>query len=321
MLEIGNKEKLYIVTCVSNIMGWKTRIVLANSAISHWLNNNNVHIILVECAYGQGDSGFQMEHFRHTENLTYIQVRANSSAWNKESLLNIGLKRVPEEAEFVASIDADIHFRCEDWVRRTISSLRYFPVVQMWETACDLGADNSVIAFQRSLGSLYAKGCQMNLPRPGFMPNWKFNGHDTHGHPGYAWAWRKSFLDMVGGFFDKGLCGGGDRHMALGIINVTDTILPTLHDGYDEAVSEWSRKAYVESGGRLGYVPGTIEHAYHGDKKNRAYVDRWHILKELKFDPTKDVVYNEHGVIEFKRERADLEMALHNYFISRDEDS
>jgi hypothetical protein len=73
--------------------------------------------------------------------------------------------------------------------------------------------------------------------------------------------------------------------------------------------------------GNISYVPGTIEHAWHGAKERRKYVDRWSILVRNGFDPEADLKRNSWGVIELAGNKPRLRKDIDQYFRSRDEDS
>ena len=45
-------DTLQIVTAVANPIRWKSRILLARAAIVDWLRESNVHVTIVEVAYG-----------------------------------------------------------------------------------------------------------------------------------------------------------------------------------------------------------------------------------------------------------------------------
>ncbi len=49
-----------------------------------------VTLTVVECAYGDEDHVCDLDGVRH------IPVRAKTRLWNKENLLNIGIRRTPE---------------------------------------------------------------------------------------------------------------------------------------------------------------------------------------------------------------------------------
>jgi hypothetical protein len=51
------------------------------------------------------------------------------------------------------------------------------------------------------------------------------------------------------------------------------------------------------NGIKLGYVPGTILHHFHGKKVNRKYLEREDILIKHQFSPYKHITYDDKGLI------------------------
>ena len=71
----------------------------------------------------------------------------------------------------------------------------------------------------------------------------------------------------------------------------------------------------------FGYIPGLIKHYYHGESKNRKYMNRYLIYKKYNYNPDIHIKYNEDGLIvptdnfpeEFKKD-------IFKYFQERNED-
>ena len=70
----------------------------------------------------------------------------------------------------------------------------------------------------------------------------------------------------------------------------------------------------------IGYVPGTIEHLFHGRKSDRGYQSRWDMFVQHQFDPYEDLKRNSHGVLEFATNKPDLRHDFDRYLQSRHED-
>lgn len=62
-----------------------------------------------------------------------------------------------------------------------------------------------------------------------------------------------------------------------------------------EECEQWSKNAIPKSG--FSYVTGKIVHFYHGERKDRDYVDRWKLLEIYNFNPRKDLAANKDGVL------------------------
>ncbi len=79
-----------------------------------------------------------------SSNPHHIQVRYDKPLWLKESLLNIALKRLPQDAQYVAWIDADVSFHNPDYIAQTIQKLQDHDVIQMFSLMVDLDSDHMV---------------------------------------------------------------------------------------------------------------------------------------------------------------------------------
>jgi hypothetical protein len=307
---------LHIVTAISNPIRWKSRCALARTAIASWLEEPNVVVTLVESAYGGREheladmAGPRVNH---------IPVRSYTMAWNKENLINIGISRLPHEAAAIGVFDADVIWRKPGWANETIAALDLYPVVQPWRTAYDLGPNDEHIQTHISFASLFHSGKPVVPEGPRF---WKFDGgYADYAHPGFAWAFQRRILDLVGGLFEAAGMGSGDHVMSLAMVGAGEKSFPgAISPNYQQAVMTWQSRAMAHINQKIGFVAGTIEHMFHGSKTKRAYVDRWKMFLEHGFDPITDLKRNTHGVIEFAGNKPELERAFDRYLRSRQED-
>jgi hypothetical protein len=302
---------LHVVTCIGNPVRWKSRIDLYKAFEAHMLESG-AKLTTVECAYGERD--FEIPT---NERVNHVKVRASgrNMSWNKESLLNIGISRIPE-AKYIATIDADVRFRNRNWVDETLHALQHFHVVQPWTSCYDLGPNDEHLAAHKSFAALVQQG------KPVVQgPNAKPGGYEF-GHPGYAWAWTRDALEWAGGLIEAAALGAADHHMAMALINKVDhSIHSGLSDAYKEACHLWQDRIFRHVQGRIGALAGTIEHGWHGNKTKRAYVSRWDILIKHGFDPMRDLKRNTFGVLELSGSKPLLSRDIHSYFASRDEDA
>lgn len=303
-------DLLHVVTAVSNPLRWKSRTDLYRKFEQHMLASG-VNLTTVECAYG--DRPFELGG---TAGVNHVGVRAQTMVWTKENLINLGIARLPQDWKYVAWIDADVEFRSAAWASETVHALQLYNVVQPWGEAYDLGPHDDHIAVHRSFAKLVATG------KPVVQgPNALANGYEF-GHPGYAWAATRQSIEFVGGLVETAALGAADHHMALAMIGkVSDSIPGNLTDGYKRPLLQWQDRAMQHINGNIGYVPGTIEHGFHGSKEKRAYVDRWSILANNQFDPSTDLKRNVWGVLELAGNKPKLRRDIDAYYRSRDEDA
>jgi len=306
-------DLLHVVTAVANPIRWASRIKLAKNAISQWVADG-ANVTVVECAYGA-----RPWELAGLPGIQHVPVRARTLVWNKECLLNIGISRLSSDASYIGTFDADISFRKRDWAAETIHALQLHPVVQPWSDAYDLGPHDEHMQAHKSFARQYATGQPVVPQSPTF---WKTDGGPyDYPHSGYAWCWTRKVLDDVGGLFELGAMGSGDHHMALGLVGAVEKSLPAgCHPAYIEALQRWQSRALLHVNRKLGFVPVTIEHAFHGSKKSRKYISRWGMFAKYDFNPNTDLKRNSYGVIEFAGNKPDLERAFEQYLREREED-
>lgn len=307
-------DLLHVVTAVANPIRWESRIRLARDAISEWVADG-AKVTVVECAYGA-----RPWDLADMPGIHHVPVRARTLVWNKECLLNIGIARLPESAHYIGTFDADIHFRKRGWAAETVHALQLYPVVQPWSDAYDLGPNDDHMQAHKSFCNQYANGQPVVPHRPAF---WKYDGGPyDYPHSGYAWAWTRKALDDVGGLIEVGAMGSGDHHMALALVGAASSSVPNdTHPSYLAAIDRWQARAQIHINRKLGYVPGTIEHAFHGSKAKRGYISRWDMFVKHGFNPDVDLKRNSFGIIEFAGNKPELERAFDHYLRGREEDA
>ena len=308
MLEPAN---LHVFTARANPLHWaaphRNWVRFA-----HHMRDSGVTLTVIECAYGEEAHRCAIDGVRH------IPVRAKTRVWNKENLLNIGVHRTPE-AKYIAWIDADVIFRRDDWALSTVRALQHYDVVQPWSDAYDLGPNDEHIAHHRSFCRQFFHGAPM-VATSG--PYWHGDGGPhVYPHSGYAWAMTRQAFDWVGGLFEQGGMGSGDHHMALALIGEADASIPaSIPDAYRREVKRWESRAVRHINRNIGYVPGTVEHLFHGRKSDRGYQSRWDMFVKHGFDPLEDLKRNSHGVLEFASNKPGLRHDFDTYLQSRNED-
>jgi hypothetical protein len=302
-------DLLHVVTAIANPIRWKSRVCLFRSFERHMLESG-VHLTVVECAYGD-----RPHELAGTPGVNHVPVRASTLVWNKENLLNIGISRLPEDWKYAAWLDADIRFRRSDWAAETVHALQVYDVVQPWCDCYDLGPHDEHLFAHRGF-------CRQWRERRPIVQGPNATEGFAFAHPGYAWAAKRQALEWLGGLIDTAVLGAADHHMALALIGrAGDSIPGNMTAGYRAPLLRWQARAMQHIAGNIGCVPGTIEHAWHGSKDRRAYVDRWQILSRHRFDPESDLKRNIWGVLELAGNKPELRRDIDAYFRQRDEDA
>lgn len=249
------------------------------------------------------------------ENPHHIQLRHWDELWHKENALNIAISRLPYDWRYVAWVDADIKFCSSDWVDECLNQLQVYQIVQMFETAVDLGPTGQSLAVHNSFMSCYLKNGAIH-PEKAY--------HEFH--PGFAWAARREAIDAMGGLLDRVILGSGDRAMALAFVGkaALASHVDTTSD-YQKYILDFQAKCERSIRRDVGVMPGTILHSWHGRKKDRGYWSRWQVLIDNEFKPYEDLKRNSYGVFQLHDDGSERFMRLRDeiraYMKSRNEDS
>lgn len=236
----------------------------------------DVDVFVAEASY---TGKFHVQDAAIKVNATHRQV-----LWQKERLLNVLLDRLPPEYEYVMWADADIIFENDNWLKETISLLNTHDIVFPYSTITRLGADGKPERRQRAVPLVDQQGI-----RPG-APDW----HKDRGQ-GFAWAFRREWLDHHR-FDDYCMNGAGDSHDYYAIKG--DTKWGLRHYSR-ETYPLWLERCKAIRGSRIACTNGHIVHLYHGNKNNRQYKPLEELLKQINFDPHRDIQISENSLWEW----------------------
>ena len=274
--------KLPVMVVMSNPLGFARRWHLARECI-HRLRTHftqSVEVYVVELAHD--DVPF---HVTHHDDERCLQLRTSSSAlWHKENLINLGIRALlPRDWTAVAWVDADIEFENEAWAVQAQQLLgagagESYDLVQLFSLVVDMDAAGNAMEVYQGFGSQHVR----QHPRPyerSPLNLW---------HPGFGWAMSRAMYERCGGLFEWGIVGGGDAHLAMSVLGAAAHTLTNTGVTAEYTAALMAFQSRVQ-GARLGYVPGTIRHHYHGKKVDRQYGSRWSILARHAYVPGRDV--------------------------------
>ena len=244
--------------------------------------------------------------------------------WQKERLLNHGLKFLPASCRYVAWIDCDVLFGDENWTQQAIAALSHSPLVQLFSTLVHAPADKPVCAFQTSPdwmtqpsvgadvngGKTYEECIQSVMLRSAGTPS-----------PGMAWAARRELLEKHG-WFDVSIVGGGDTALVSAAYGKPEVAmkLHLMNPHQRMAYQAWAGPFHRSVQGNVGNLPGTILHLWHGDVKDRKPGERHVGLGSFAFDPTRDIEIGAGGAWRWASDKPALHSYIRNYFETRYED-
>lgn len=303
---------LTVITARFNPLRWQTPHRHFVDWTTHMLDSG-VNLVVAELQYGERP--FECALSQHVK---HVALRASSPAWAKESLLNAAIHRCPG-AQYIAWIDADVFFERPDWAVETVEALQIYHWIQPWSQALDRGPGGEIMNGDRAFRSFcyqYEQGAPLRPDRNG----WQAYKH-AYPHPGFAHASTRRVLDHTGGLFDLGGMGAADHAMCLALVGQAEHAAPKgCNARYVEHLLRWQERVRYAVHGRIGYVPGVINHRFHGAKVNRQYLSRWQLFLRHGFDPDADLKRNLHGVLEWAGGKPELEREWMLYLRARNED-
>jgi hypothetical protein len=272
LLDLPIERKLNVIMVYTNPAHFSRRNALATEFMLRMQVEQDICLYLVELAYN--DDSFEVSD---AGNPKHMQLRSADVLWHKENMVNIAVQRLlPAEWQAFAWIDCDVLFRNKKWAEDTLRLLNgTFDIVQLFHLANDLSADG-----QTSLEVVTSAGYHRARQEP-----YTWTKGPNYSHPGYAWAMNRKAWDQLGEVIDINILGSGDWILALCLFSMGEHCCCQSQGwsaGYRHAVLHYEKLCH---GLRFGYVPGTIDHFFHGHKINRQYNTRASILISGHFDP------------------------------------
>lgn len=236
-----------------------------------------------------------------------VEVTNRSIMFLKENLINLVVSKLPPQVTKVAWVDADLQFSNPSWFVETQSALDHCLFVQPFTSCAWTGRDGGV--------ELRRKSCVI----AGLDDRWL-------GHPGFAWAARRSFFESVG-LYDAAIVGSGDTITALGFLGaptIRSAIVGVGPVNYQSIYMPWRIKVETYIAGhhsekRFGAVSGGVYHSWHGDRLDRKYVARNVPIESL--EVSKHIVHNANGIYEWTQDTPKAMInGVASYFKNRKED-
>jgi len=312
--EQASRTSLWAISAYYNPLGWRSR----RRNYDVFRKRLAVPLLTVELTYGE------RSELADDDADIVVRLRGESILWQKERLLNVGLKHLPKEVQHVAWLDCDIVFAGNDWPERASRLLETTPIVQLFDHVHDLapGMLPSDALPLPDVPSGYSIAHLINsgsLRPDDLRPLAKTNLRRTL--CGLAWAAQRPLLEKHG-FYDVCILGGGDRVMAYAAYGrLDDAIFRARLDPKRAAhYLGWARPYYDSIRGNVGCLDGYLYHLWHGDIKNRKYFERHLELSTFSLDPATDLMLDDQGCWRWTARTGPLQDYVRSYFVSRSED-
>jgi len=306
--------ELWAITCYFNPVGYRRR--LANYRL--FRQCLKIPLVTVELSL---DDGFQLGP---EDADILVQLRGSDIMWQKERLLNVALKSVPENCRKIAWLDCDVIFAAEDWPKRASQALDQHVLVHLFQERYNLPRDvmpDQLVDGDRSRVAdsvVFRTVMGQAIPEDFCLADAPLKRRST---AGLAWASRRESLDEHG-LYDACILGGADRAILCAALGKPDYGAQALIMSERRATHyyTWAR-GYAEAvRGRVGHIGGRLYHLWHGDLENRQYAARQKILERFDFDPYYDIALDEGGCWRWDSDKTELHQVVREYFGSRKED-
>jgi len=278
--------------------------------ISNYGKRNNLKIVLCEGIYDKELPDYSDKIFKH------LKFKLKNILWVKENLINLAIKDLPDDAEFIAWSDRDIYFLNPLWVEETIEKLKTYDIVQPWSDVIHLNVFHSLTFISKRKNTLSFS----NKSELCAKINFDDCNHQIATSTGQIWAINKSFYQKIEKINDIEIIGGADSIIASFCVLKDPSYIKILSQKTSTKSKEvWRRYQEKFEDVKYSYVDGLIVHYWHGHLQNRLYSKRHDVLKYLNYNPHRDIKYDENGVIQLTDEGKRLESLIKEYFISRKE--
>ena len=204
---------LWAITCYFNPVGYHRRLENYRT----FRKRLKVPLVAVELSF---DNKFELAS---GDADILVQLHSSAVLWQKERLLNVALKSLPDDCDKVAWLDCDIIFESDDWVESAGRALDEFALVHLFqernELPMDFTPDNSdswratlkahSVVYQLATGAATAEEAVT------------LGGLQRRSTSGLAWMSNRDILEEHG-LYDACIIGSGDKAVisaALGVHN------------------------------------------------------------------------------------------------------
>jgi hypothetical protein len=245
-------------------------------------------------------------NFANDSVFKHITVHYDDILWVKENLINIALADC-SKWKYAAWVDKDVVFESKTWAIDVIDKLKEVDILQPYSNCIclnefghvsetDTGYFNKKEAKQSGMIS-FCCGALKEGP-----------GKGAAMHPGQAWAITKTFYSKTKKLFDLAIVGGGDG-----------VIVEAIRQNKNHYIYKYYGQPYFDfcdkfKGVKIGYVPGTIYHRYHGDLKDRKYIPRMNLFTERKFTLIEDLEICSNKTVKLTERGRNHKKFIENFF-------
>jgi hypothetical protein len=305
---------LWAITCYFNPVGNRRRLENYRT----FRQRLTVPLAAVELSFGEE---FQLAS---GDADILVQLRSSSVLWQKERLLNLALKSLPDACDKVAWLDCDIIFESDDWIERASRALDKFALVHLFQDRNELPMDftpenpNSWGATLKTESVVYKLDAGQATTEEVATTLGALRRGTTNG---LAWASTKDILREFG-LYDACIIGSGDKAVLSAALGVPDHFARALemNPRRTQHYLAWARPYFNRIQGRISYIPDRVFHLWHGDLHDRGYQAKHRSFAQFDFDPYTDIALDPNGCWRWNSDKTEMHAFVKHYFESRKED-
>jgi hypothetical protein len=239
----------------------------------------------------------------------HIFTREENVMFHKEQLCHLLEKQIPSQYTKLLFLDSDIIFENPSFYDEISGLLESYEIVQPFRTAKWIDAEYKKVIQERFSSAL------MNRKAPYDSINF---------HPGFGWAFKRSWFKKVG-FFQYGITGSGDTLSVAAWLQISPpkvcfiNAIKKLFNEFASIVKNYPPK--------ITCANYSVYHLWHGMHKKRQYVSRHLILQTIE-DVSDILEISTSGLFEYNYGRdhesshvvSKISQDLTNYFLQREDD-
>lgn len=254
-----------------------------------------------------------------------IQLRTKTIFWQKERLLNIGIKNLPKDCDKFAWIDADIIFCNNNWIKETCKLLEYYTIIQPFDSLIRLSKgvfylnpEETPFSSLIDIENFKSHGRISNIAQFGkqiLSRNANFSGF-----AGLAWAARKEIFKKYL-LFDKAQCSDGFMIPFFYNEKLNSEENNYINEKTKKNIYNWAKKINKNINESVYFTEGTVLHLWHGKTKDRYSFICDQILMKHDFNPDKDIKIDLNGCWVWNSNKPALHKEIKNYFLMRNEEN
>jgi hypothetical protein len=197
---------------------------------------------------------------------TIFNTRSESYMFYKENLLNWLMPKVPAHYTKFFMMDCDLLFEKHTWYDDVSLLLDTYDVVQPFQNAVWLDSDLKGVTLKREgVAYINSLGEKPDLARH---------------HPGFAWAFRRDFIEPKG-IYDLNIMGSGDTIIGAAVLQKD-----ILSNDWKQNSLEWMLencsdyyKLFEKT--KVTFYKQEVYHLWHGSRKNREYNTRYELFQKF----------------------------------------